>query len=322
MPMPDSAIAAVTHRDPTPYYLALLERPSMHWDASLGVWIAARADAVTAVLTHPACGVRPSDEPVPRGLVGTPAGRIFAELVRMTDGAGHAARKPTVSAALGSLDLAMLERASRMWAARLGPEQLDCLAVYVLAGALGVPDEVLGDVGRWTRDLVRCFAAGDGTGNASAAAAGLLAVLGDANAVGYLVQAYDATAGLIGNTLIARARRGGEPIADLVRWVVRHDPPVHNTRRYTAADVTILGQHIPMGEVILVVLAAANLDPAAECPFTFGIGSHACPGARLATTIATAGAGALSEVGLDLSEITYRPFPNLRVPQLSRQRLP
>jgi cytochrome P450 len=313
--MPAHPIAAATHSDPTDYYRGLLDRPALEWDGSLGMWIAARAEVVTAVLMHPACLVRPCDEPVPRGLVGTPAGGIFAELVRMTDGPAHEARRPVVSAALQSLDAATLARESRRWAAGLGVDQLDCVAVFVLASALGAPDGILADVARWTRVLVHGFAAGDGVGSADAAT-GLLGVFGDANTVGYLVQAYDATAGLIGNALLARARgrRRGEPVADLVRWVVQHDPPVQNTRRYAAANMTIFGQEIRRGDVILVVLAAANLDPAAAGPFTFGIGAHACPGARLASAIAAAAVDALPDV--DAAGVRYRPLPNLRIPVL------
>jgi hypothetical protein len=58
MTFPTNALAAVTHPDPYPYYLALLDRPALHRDDSLGLWIAARADAVTAVLAHPECRCR------------------------------------------------------------------------------------------------------------------------------------------------------------------------------------------------------------------------------------------------------------------------
>ena len=121
---PTNALAAVTHPDPYPYYLALLDRPALHRDESLGLWIAARADAVTAVLAHPECRVRPSGEPVPRALVGTPAGDVYAQLVRMTDGEAHYRRKPAVSDALRSLDLATVAAESRRWAVDLPVDQL------------------------------------------------------------------------------------------------------------------------------------------------------------------------------------------------------
>ena len=67
-----------------------------------------------------------------------------------------------------------------------------------------------------------------------------------ANTIGYLSQAYEATAGLIGNTLVAlgrhgdlRERAGAEAgfLPAVIREVVRHDPPVQNTRRFLAGPV-------------------------------------------------------------------------------------
>lgn len=85
------------------------------------------------------------------------------------------------------------------------------------------------------------------------------------------------------------------------------------------------------GDGILVVLAAANRDPAANPDpdrfdlfrrdrriFTFGAGIHACPGDRFAIAIARAGAEALLRAGLDPERFaatrTYRPLANVRVP--------
>ena len=85
------------------------------------------------------------------------------------------------------------------------------------------------------------------------------------------------------------------------------------------------------GETVLVVLAAANHDPAAnpaperfdiarERPrtFTFGAGVHACPGEQLTTTIARAGVEQLIARGIapaSLAEtVTYRPSVNARIP--------
>lgn len=73
--------------------------------------------------------------------------------------------------------------------------------------------------------------------NGSPGAPGELVI---ANCVGLLVQAYEATAGLIGNVLLAVAHRPAlrkHVAADrglltlLVREVLRYDPPIQNTRR-------------------------------------------------------------------------------------------
>ena len=82
---------------------------------------------------------------------------------------------------------------------------------------------------------------------------------------------------------------------------------------------------------MLVVLAAANRDPAANARpqlfdarrpdrrlFTFGMGAHACPGEMLAVGIAAAGVDALLAAGLDPAglpaRLTYRPSANARIP--------
>ena len=93
----------------------------------------------------------------------------------------------------------------------------------------------------------------------------------------------------------------------------------------------VAGAPMRAGDAILVLLAAANRDPAANADparfdheradprvFTFGLGPHACPGAMLAVTIAAAGVAYLIEVGVPLDDlanrVTYRPSPNARIP--------
>jgi cytochrome P450 len=160
-----------------------------------------------------------------------------------------------------------------------------------------------------------------------------------ANAVGFLFQAHDATAGLIGNTLLALAGRPDLRDPDLLpqvlQEVLRCDPPVQNTRRFVVRDGLLLGRPVKSGDAILVVLAAANRDPAANPDpdrfdvfrqdrrlFTFGIGPHACPGETLAATIAQAGVEAMLRAGLDLEALagsfTYRPSANGRIPIFSQ----
>ncbi|HNB28715.1 MAG TPA: cytochrome P450, partial [Alphaproteobacteria bacterium] len=108
-------------------------------------------------------------------------------------------------------------------------------------------------------------------------------------------------------------------------------PPIHNTRRYVAEDCLLAGQALKAGDAILVVLAAANRDPAANpqphafdperaqpiC-FTFGHGAHACPGARIAVTLAVIGVQALLARGLDFAAIagtmSYAASVNARIP--------
>ncbi len=113
--------------------------------------------------------------------------------------------------------------------------------------------------------------------------------------------------------------------------VLHYDPPVQNTRRFVARDGVVAGRRMREGDAVLVVLAAANRDPAANADperfdpfrkdrriFTFGAGVHACPGEALALTIARAGVERLIRTGFDLERfaatITYRPSANVRIP--------
>ena len=68
------------------------------FDATLGWWVAASAEAVDAVLGSSACRVRPADEPVPKAVAATPTGAFFGRLVRQIDGPDHSTRKTKVMA--------------------------------------------------------------------------------------------------------------------------------------------------------------------------------------------------------------------------------
>ena len=105
---PLDPIAAVTHHDPYRYYQALLAERPFYRDDALGLWVASSAAAVTSVLESKACRVRPPAEPVPRAVAGSPAGEIFGALVRMNDGARHAAMRPAVMRALAGVDAATI----------------------------------------------------------------------------------------------------------------------------------------------------------------------------------------------------------------------
>jgi cytochrome P450 len=367
MPAPADAIAAVTHPDPYPYYAELVARRPFERDASLGLWVAASAAAVTAVLTSELGRVRPAAEPVPRALAGAPVGDFFGRLVRMNDDAYHLRQKPTVSATLAMLDGAVVaghaRDAARALVAELDPAAhperlIDFgfrLSAYALAGVLGLPGETRAQTAASVGDLVRALAPDATPSDVERGAAAVTALAaavralpryagaGDervANVVGFFSQAYEATAGLVGNTLIALARhpdararvaRDATWLGAVVSEVVRHDAPVQNTRRFVAEAGVVAGQSLKAGDAVLVVLAAANRDPAVNPEperfdptrrerrtFTFGAGPHTCPGEALATAIATAGVAALLAAGVlpegVASAPSYRPSVNTRVP--------
>lgn len=375
-PDPASPIEAVTHPDPYPYYARLTAERPAYLDQALGAWVISDAATVGDILADPVCRVRPVAEPVPQGLVGSAAGDVFGRLVRMTDGPAQHRLKRIVVTALRRPDPAeVAARADARARARLrepGPGSFDdlmfAIPATVVAELCGLDEHASERAGRLIGDFVAGIPAGASPPRQSAAAdaagqlrrlmAGQLdestpGLLGElvrvarldgwsdlvpllANAVGLLSQTYDATAGLIGNTLLALARGQAVPDPDglgrIVREVARYDAPIQNTRRFTAEPVCHRGTKIPADQPILLLLAAANRDPSANPEptvfrpgrvdarlFTFGAGRHRCPGETLAVTIASAVVAVVLDVGrlpVASSVGRYRPSSNARIPFL------
>jgi cytochrome P450 len=385
---PRNPLDAVTHPDPYPYYRELVARRPLAYDESLGVWVAASASAVQAILTSGSCRVRPVAEPVPAPLRDSSAGDIFGRLARMNDGESHASLKSSIMAALSSLDVERLRQRSAYWSEALFGS-LDSasapggftefayhLPVYVLSELLGIPANQAPEVPGWIADFAGCLAPrGDQAGIARglAAAPHLLNVFAAlhgqegysddglyshfaieasrrgqaadativANGIGLLWQSYEATAGLIGATALLLSRR--PDIARMVRddasalplviqEILRYDPPIQNTRRFLAEDAIVAGQQMRAGDAVLVLLAAANHDSAANpeparfdlfrrdrATFTFGVGRHACPGQTLAATITEEGVRRwfLSNAPLPLESLSYQVSANARIPLLA-----
>jgi cytochrome P450 len=161
-----------------------------------------------------------------------------------------------------------------------------------------------------------------------------------ANLIGLLSQTYEATAGLIGNSIVALASQPallGEVRAlaggwhQLVHETSRYDSPVQNTRRFVVEPTTIGGADLAPGAFVLLVLAAANRDPHANpdpekfhlerpdrCTFSFSRGAHACPGEALARGIAATALSVLFDAmpvgALARLAWTWKPSTNARLP--------
>ncbi|MBB3224658.1 cytochrome P450 [Pseudoduganella umbonata] len=351
---PADAVAAVTHPDPYPYYTALAVDPAPRYDERLRLWVAAHPGTVRELLANPDCRVRPVHEPVPAALAG-PAGDLFGALVRMNDGARHAAPKAVLQRALAALpeeaaaDVAAAV-AANMVADQAADKAADTAAalnafvhgvpVQTVAALLGFTDGELPRVAALVARYVACLSplasASDIVAAHEAEAAlvdalrrlvrdgrqtALLASVAAApwpdehamlaNLAGLMTQTFEATAGLLGNCIVARLRGDASDPAVLAPAVMARDPAIHNTRRFAAGDLRIDGAHVPAGQALLLVLAGAA---------PFGDGRHACPGQALARIIATQALHALPASGPQAAGpvpgVTwrYRPSVNARMP--------
>lgn len=321
---PADPIAAASHPGPYAYYQRLRERTPLYFDKGLNLWVVSSHAGIVEAFGSPALRVRPTSEPVPRALAGGPAGEVFANLVRMNDGAFHVAHKPPLQRRAqrwtrDEVALAGAEATSALQPLLDANDFLTALPARVMACLLGVPAPQLQQTIQWAQDFSAGIAGGATTpavDRAHVAAAGLLAqgaalgltVAGAANRIALMQQSLDATAGLLGNTVYLLRQRpelarqiGASPelTRELVAEVARWDAPVQNTRRFPAQDLRLCGAPIREGESLLLLLASANRDPALNAQpdrfevrrtqrrsLTFGTGVHACPAEQIAIEMA------------------------------------
>ncbi|MFH9422964.1 hypothetical protein [Streptomyces sp. NPDC017529] len=274
------------------------------------------ADVGPGVLTDPAWVVPPVPQDVPAGSMAW----LRAHVARFSSGDAHARRRAAAAARLGGPEAAgALRDAARTRTEALlrGPGPVEVMAqvarvvpVEVLAAVLEllpVTVETAGLVG----EVARAYHAhGETVPAADAALARLVAACGGAwdedtaARIGLLVQAYDATAGLIGNAArlmpahTATAPEG-DPVAGLLDRALRVDPPVRGTLR------------APAGGGAPVRTSLVTADGA----LSFGAGAHACPGREHARALAAGVLDALRARGCRPTrpDLVYVPSANLRV---------
>ena len=148
-----------------------------------------------------------------------------------------------------------------------------------------------------------------------------------------LLAGHETTTNLIGNGVLGLLRSRAEwerlcrdpdlaPAA--VEECLRFDGPVQFTSRRPTRDVEMFGRRIPEEQEVMLVLAAANRDPARfpepdrldigrrdDAHLAFGHGAHFCLGASLARLEATLAFRALArrfpKLELATEELTWRP---------------
>jgi cytochrome P450 len=169
-PEPADPVAAVTHPDPYPYYARLAAERPFHRDEKLKLWVAAGAEAVTAVLESDLCHVRPPAEPVPAAIAGTPIAEIFGRAIRFTDGETRCPYRHAVAAGLSAIAPSHLtEVASRRAEALIAAVKptddpraltrfLYSFPVQVVASLLGIPAACLDETVTCVQDYAAAIA--------------------------------------------------------------------------------------------------------------------------------------------------------------------
>lgn len=164
-----------------------------------------------------------------------------------------------------------------------------------------------------------------------------------ANAVGFLVQAYVAIASATGLTLLALARRPSlrprvvterGALGKLIDEALRLDPTTNSTIRFVAEDGLVAGHQLRAGEKIVVMIGAANRDPAlnpepdsfdldraARRSLEFGAGAHSCPADKLAPLIVEIALDHLLKRGGRIDDleaaVAYAPSAHIRSPRFA-----
>jgi cytochrome P450 len=148
-----------------------------------------------------------------------------------------------------------------------------------------------------------------------------------------MVQACDATAGLIGTALHilqdSPPASAGWPTGAVLGEVLRHSPPVRQSRR-VARELADLGAcEILAGDAVICSVADGNRDPAVfDRPdlfdparsgppsLTFGYGVRPCPGQPQAMKLAAGVVDAVRErcSFLPGEPVDYLPSSPLRIP--------
>lgn len=153
-----------------------------------------------------------------------------------------------------------------------------------------------------------------------------------------LTAGHETTVNLIGNGTLALLRHGeeraalaGDPalLPNAIEEILRYDSPVQMTMRFAFEDAPLGAQSVKRGDLVIMLLGAANRDPAqfadpdrldlrrenAQSHLSFGSGIHFCLGASLARLEGQIALGALlrrmPRLSLATEDLAWRPNPVL-----------
>jgi cytochrome P450 len=272
---------------------------------------------VRAILADPRYTVPDPGREAPRGTMHW----LRQNVARFSDGADHARRRVLAEEVLRGLEPGLLRALAYHEASavidRSAGRPFDAITLVawrvpglVLAAGLGAadPEQVTGQLAAVAAAYLPDAADPERADASVARLTELLPAGPDelvAARIGLLVQAYAATAGLIGTSVADGLRADqGKPAAELVRRTLSDHPPV-----------LITGRVGPDGETIALGLASAATDDPAG-PLSFGSGRHACPGAAHARALAEGAAEPLLvRCRLAGGQIRYPAPPAPQVPE-------
>ncbi|MGY0489527.1 isocitrate lyase/phosphoenolpyruvate mutase family protein [Streptomyces sp. WG-D5] len=240
----------------------------------------------------------PELPPAAEGRTGASMAWLRATVPRFASGGTHARRRALVEAELARVEVSQLRSAASR---RPGATASD--VAHLLAEALGCPEPDA--VAEAVTTVAGAYFGGEDP-EADVAVARLVELLtptgsgqrpdgaydGETVAarICLLVQACDATAGLVRNARGAAGSRAAPPgrdVRELLRATLRDDPPVRTLRRVAARDTTVAGTRIAAGDLVLLDTTATATEGAhAEEPLAFGAPPRLCPGRHHALALA------------------------------------
>jgi pimeloyl-[acyl-carrier protein] synthase len=332
------------HADPYPQYRRLREHAPM-LRGPLGYWVLSRYADIAAVLRDPRFGVGVDEASLM--LATTQDGPGVATMVELSrwmlfrDPPDHTRLRGLVSKAftpraLEAVRPRVVEIVNRLIDDVAGRDEVDLIAelalplpVTVISELLGLPIEDQAQARQWAEAIAQVLdpiVTEEQATRADRAVKELAAYIGRVVAQRRREPGPDLLSRLI------QAEDGGAHLseAELISTVgLLFDSPVQIAGRGARADVVIGGEHIAAGEPMMLLVGAANRDPArfpdpdrldVRRPdvkmLSFGGGIHFCLGAMLARTEAQIAIGTLlarvPHLELATDDLQWRPHITLR----------